>query len=73
MLQHVEKGRCDASYKKGVIADLLKHLKQTLDMFSPELLIGRDVYELKLDGSNDKLKFTITDPDQSSEFDYLPF
>lgn len=73
MLQHIEGRRCDASYKKGVIADLLKHLKQTLDMFSPELFVGRDVYELKLDGSNDKLMVTITDADQSSAFDYLPF
>lgn len=68
---HIETPRCKVSYKEGAIADLLEHLKQTLHMFSPELLVGRDLYELKCNGPDEELIVTIIyDADQSSETDY---
>lgn len=69
MLQHIETPRCDASYEDGAIANLLKHLKQCLNMFFPEMLVGRDVYELKRNSSDENLIVTIIDAVQSDEDD----
>lgn len=70
MLQHVETPCCEASYEEGVIADLLKHLKQDLDTLTPQMLVGHDLYKLKRRGSDEELIVTITDADQESgEFD----
>lgn len=70
MFQHIETQRCEASYEKGVLAELLRHLKEDLEMFSPDMLVGRDVYELKRDASDEELRVTIIDADQTSEPDY---
>lgn len=71
MLQHVETPCCEASHEEGVIADLLKHLKQDLDMLTPQMLVGRDLYELKRRGSDEELIVTISDADQESEEDLI--
>lgn len=70
MFQHVETPRCEASYENKVIADLLKHLKQCLEMCSPQELVGRDLYELKRSCSDGELLVTITDADASSVSEY---
>lgn len=60
MLQHIETLQCAASYDEEVLVELVEHLEKSLDMFTPQMLDGRDVYELKRHGSDEELMVTIS-------------
>ncbi|MCJ1470969.1 hypothetical protein MMC07_009617 [Pseudocyphellaria aurata] len=69
LLQHVESLRCAASYDEEVLAELLDHLERNLDMFTPEMLNGRDIYELKRYDPDEELTVAIIDAVESSSDD----